>query len=221
MPRHRSNPARRRARSRQRRNARNVVTHRRSPDRFLVVKRFPPQRRINDQIHLRGFNQVHNIRPPFIHLVHRLHFNPRARQRRRRPARRHHLQSRRQQILHHKRHMPLVVIIHAQEHRPLLRQPLPRRQLRLRKRQPERRRNSHHLARRPHLRPQNRIHAAKLVERKHRRFHRIKIPHRQFHHSIDFRVRQIQIAQFPPGHQPRRYFRQRHAGRLAHIRNRS
>src|ERR1700722_2186427 len=182
---HRANPARRRARRRQRRNARNVVTHRRAPDRFLVVKRFAAQRRINHHIQLRGFDQVHNIRPPFIHFVDRFHFNPRAGQRRGRPARRHHFQSRRQQILHHKRHMPLVVIVHAQEHRPLLRQPLPRRQLRLRKRQPERRRNSHHLARRPHLRPQNRIHAAELVERKHRRLHRVKIPHRQFHHATD------------------------------------
>ena len=159
MPRHRPHPPRSRASSRKRGNARNVVTHRRPANRFLVVKRFAPERRINDQIHLGRLDQIHNIRPPFIHLVNRLHFDPRASQSRRSPARSDNFQTRRQQILHHKCHMPLVVIVHAKKHRPALRQALPRGKLRLRKSQTESGRNSHHFARRAHLRPQNRIHA--------------------------------------------------------------
>src|SRR5271156_856392 len=218
---HRPHPSRRRTSRRKSSNARNVVTNRRPPNRLLVVKRFSPQRRVNHQIHLSRLDQIHNVRPPLIHLIHRLHFNPRASKSRRRPPSSHHLQSRRQQILHHKRHMSLVMIVHAQKHSPRLRQPLPRRQLRLCERQPESRRNPHHLARRTHLRPQNRIHAAKLVKRKHRRFHRIKIPHRQFLNPVRLRIRQMQIAQFSPSHQTRRHFRQGYARRLTHIRNRS
>src|SRR5271163_4070079 len=155
MTSHRPHPSRRRASRRKSSNTRNVVTNRRPPNRLLVVKRFSSQRSINHQIHFRRLDQIHNIRPPLIHLVHRFHFDPRASQSRRRPPRSHHLQSRRQQILHHERHVPLVMIVHAQKHSPHLRQPLPRRQLRLRKCQSKSRRYPHHLAGRTHLRPQN------------------------------------------------------------------
>src|SRR5271163_687590 len=105
MSSHRPHPPRRRTSRRKSSYARNVVANRRPPDRFLVVKRFPPQRSINHQIHFRRLDQIHNVRPPLIHLVHRFHFDPRASQSRRRSARSHHLQSRREQILHHKRHV--------------------------------------------------------------------------------------------------------------------
>src|SRR5208283_2998775 len=88
---HCSHPPCRRTRRRKSSDARNIVANRRTPNRFLVVERFAPQRRVNHQIHLGRLDQIHNVRPPLIHLVHRLHFDPRASQSGRRPARSHHL----------------------------------------------------------------------------------------------------------------------------------
>jgi len=71
--------------------------------------------------------------------------------------------------------------------------------------------NAHHFARRTHLRPKNRIHAAKLVEWKHRRLHRIKIMHRNLRHATMTHQRQINLSSFLPAISPGCNFGQRHS----------
>src|SRR4029077_254802 len=68
----RANPASRRIRGGERGDARNIVANRRAPDGFLIVKRFAAERRIYDHVNFTSLYQVHNIWPPFIHLIHGL-----------------------------------------------------------------------------------------------------------------------------------------------------
>src|SRR5215831_15495464 len=60
---HRANASGRCTSRRKRGDARYVVSHGSSANRFLVVKGFAAERRIDQQIDLAGFDQVDDIRP--------------------------------------------------------------------------------------------------------------------------------------------------------------
>src|ERR1700691_4497596 len=115
--------------------------------------------------------------------------------------------------------LPLVTVIDAQEYSSLLRKTLAGRKLRLRERLAVRSRDAHHFAGRAHLRPQNRVHPAKFVEREQWRLHRIEFVNGYLRNAVMFYHRQFHIGKAFSSHQPRRDFCQRHTRRFAHVRN--
>ena len=84
----RMNPARRGMRGRQRRDARDVVANGCPSNRFFVVERFASQRRVDDEIDLSSFHQIHDVRPALIHFEDGFRFDAGGFQRRGGSARR-------------------------------------------------------------------------------------------------------------------------------------
>ena len=138
---HGKNSARCSNRGRERGDARHVVSHRRAANRFFIVEGFAAKGRIDDEVHFSCFHEIHDIGPAFIHLVNSFDRNASGSNRSRSAACGDQLQPSAPQILRKSRDMTLIVVVDAQKDDALPRQLLPRRQLRLRKRQPERRRN--------------------------------------------------------------------------------
>src|SRR5262245_57818785 len=62
----------RRRRTRERRNARHLRHRGRAPDGAVVKKRFPPQRRVDDQIDISIDQVIRNVRTALVHLVNDL-----------------------------------------------------------------------------------------------------------------------------------------------------
>ncbi len=75
---HGANAERGGARRGQRGNARNVVANGGAADGFFVVEGFAAERRVDEQIDLAGFDEVDDIRAPFVYFVDRFDFDARA-----------------------------------------------------------------------------------------------------------------------------------------------
>src|SRR6202171_6192395 len=149
-------------------DTRYVVTDRCAPDRFFIVERFTPKGRVDYQIDLARFHQVHNVRPAFIHFEYRLGLDAGGFQRSRSSPSSKQMKTQRRKLFSKNSQMLFVTVVYAEENRALARQELPRRKLGLRVRLSVRCRNPHDFARRAHLGTQDGINATKLVEGKHR-----------------------------------------------------
>src|ERR1700676_4279708 len=155
-------------------NARYVVADRCAPDRFFIVERFTTQGRVDYQIDLACFHQVHNVRPSFVHFEYRLGLDSGGFQRGRSSPSSKQMKTQRRKLFSKNSQMLFVTVVHAEKNRALARQALPRRKLGFRERLSVRCRNPHDFARRAHLGAENSVDATKLVEGKHRRFHEKK-----------------------------------------------
>src|SRR5580704_2796573 len=72
---------------RERRDTWNVIANGGSANGFFVVERFATQRRVDDQVDLARFDEVHDVGTSFIHFEHGLRFNPGTFERGSSPAR--------------------------------------------------------------------------------------------------------------------------------------
>src|SRR5947209_9847982 len=125
--------ARRREGGRERGNAGDVVADGGAADRFLIVERLAAERRIDDDVHLTGFDQVHDIRTAFVDLVNRFGLNAGAPERRGGAARRYQPETARRKLLRPWHDLALIAVVHAQEERSFETQALARGKLRLSK----------------------------------------------------------------------------------------
>src|SRR5216684_3578113 len=98
---------------------------------------------------------------------------------------------------------------------------LPGGELRLRKGLSEVFGDAHHFAGRAHLRPEDGVYAAKLIEREDGRFDSVVIAHHELGHPANSHHRKIHAGEFGARHQARPDFSQGHAGRLADVRHRA
>src|SRR5262249_9768323 len=143
----------------QRGDTRNVVTNRRAPDGLFVIKGFPSERCIDDQIDLAGFDQIHDVGAAFVDLEHRLRFNASRTQRRRGSARSGKLEVERRQFSANRNKVLFVAIVHAEKYRALARQALARGELRFGEREAVGCGDAHHLARGAHFRAEDGVYA--------------------------------------------------------------
>src|SRR5437879_8700609 len=167
----------RREGGRERGDAGDVVADGGAADRFLIVERLAAERRIDDDVHLTGFDQVHDLRAAFVDLVNRFGLNAGALEHCGGAARRYQPETERRKLLRQWQDLALIAVVHAQEERSFARQALAGGKLRLSKGLAEIFRDGHDLAGRAHLGAENRIHAAELVEREHVRLHRVIVAH--------------------------------------------
>src|SRR5437879_6835562 len=114
--------ARRREGGRERGNAGDVVADGGAADRFLIVERLAAERRIDDDVHLTGFDQVHDIGAAFVDLVNRFGLNAGALERRGGAACRYQPETERRKLLRQRQDLPLIAGGHAQEERSVARQ---------------------------------------------------------------------------------------------------
>src|SRR5438046_2062852 len=118
-----------------------------APNRFFVVERFAAQGRVDHQIDLARFHQVHNVRPAFVHFEYRFGLDAGRFQRRRSSSSRKQAKTQRRQLFSKSSQMLFVTVVYAEENRTLARQALPRRKLGLRESLSVRCRNPHYFAR--------------------------------------------------------------------------
>src|ERR1700683_113775 len=221
VPGHGANAARCGGAGRQRGDARDVVTDRSAADGFFVVEGFAAERRVDDQVYLSRFDQVNDVRTPFVHFVNRVDFDAGARQSRGRTARGRDAESGGGEIFYDGADMFFVVVVDADENDARKRQPLTSGQLRLGERQAEGRRDAHDLAGGAHFGAENRIDAPEFAKRKDGRLDGVEIADGELFDSVELDDRQMQVPQLATGHQPRRAFRERNASGLANVGNRA
>lgn len=104
------------------RDARDVVGHRRPPDRPLVAEGMRPGRRVDHKMDRPRLQQVHRVGPAFVHFEHNPGGQPSRPQRRRGPASRHQLEPEPGECSRHFDGGRLVAVVHADEHRAAVRQ---------------------------------------------------------------------------------------------------
>src|ERR1700674_4309720 len=110
-------------------DTRYVVADRRAPDRFFIVERFTSQGRVDYQIDLARFHQVHNVRPSFIHFEYRFGLDAGGFQRSRGSPGSKEMKTQRRKLFSKNSQMLFVTVVHAEKNRALARQALPRRKL--------------------------------------------------------------------------------------------
>ena len=213
----RVNTARRGVRCGKRRDARNMIADGGAANRFFVIKRFAAERRVHDQVDLAGFHQVHDVRPAFIHFEDGLRFDARRLQSGGRSPRSHDAEPELGELLANRSDVPLVAVVHADEHCAAPRKPLARSELRLGKRLPECRGNTHDFTRRAHLGSKNRVHAPKFVERENGRLHGVELMDGDLRNAVRAHQRKIHLRELASHHEPRRSLRKRHARRLTDV----
>src|SRR2546427_12397496 len=98
-----------------RRDARYVVTDGRAPNRFFVVERFAPQWRVDYQIDLARFHQVHNVRPAFVHFEYRFGFDAGGCQRSRGSPSGKQTKTQRRQLFSKGTQLLLVTVVNVEE----------------------------------------------------------------------------------------------------------
>ena len=114
-------PFGRRARSAHRSDARDAVHDRAPPDRLLIGEGGGPGRRVNRELNVPAFQQIHRVGPAFIHLENSPANQPGIAQRRRRAARRRQREAEFGEPPGHRHGFRLVVVVDADEDRALLR----------------------------------------------------------------------------------------------------
>src|SRR3989442_2917630 len=122
--------ASRREGGRERGDAGDVVADGGAADRFLIVERLAAERRIDDDVHLTGFDQVHDIRAAFVDLVNRFGLNAGALERCGGAARRYQPETERRQLLCQWQGPAPISVAHAPAEPSLSRPALCRGQLR-------------------------------------------------------------------------------------------
>src|SRR5271155_768821 len=204
---------------RQRGDAGNVVAHGGAANGFFVVEGFAAERRVDDQIHLAGLDQVHDIRAALVHFVHRFKLDPRASECCAGASRGDDSQAGGSEVLGDGGDMALVVVVDAHEDNSRERQALACGELRLGKGEAECGGNAHYFASRAHLGTEDGIHAAEFIERERGRFHGVELADGEFLHATHVHNRKMQVFELAAGHQARGDLGQRDAGGFADVGN--
>src|SRR5665213_4424770 len=97
-------------------DARNVIAYRGAANRFFVIERFAAEGRIDEQIHLARFYEVHDIRTAFVHLVNGFHFDAGLAQSGGGAARGDYFQSSGNEVSGHGLRVLFVPVTNAHEH---------------------------------------------------------------------------------------------------------
>src|ERR1700675_831028 len=98
-------------------DTRNVIADRRAPDRFFVIEGFAAQGRVDYQIDLARFHQVHNVGPAFVHFEYRLGLDAGGFQRGSGSTRSQQAKTQRRQLFPKGSEMLFVTVVNTKENR--------------------------------------------------------------------------------------------------------
>src|ERR1035438_5036490 len=140
----------------------NASQHRGTANSLLVEKSVLSARRVHNQLDAVALDQINNVRTAFLDLEHPFHYQPRSLKRIGSALSGDDLEAEVYIPARQFNCSRLVIVVDGEKDRTLRRKHMPGRKLGLRKRLAESGRHAHHLARRLHLRAQNRIDTGKL-----------------------------------------------------------
>ncbi len=195
-----------------RRNRGNARRHGRAADRLLVEPGLKARGRIDDELDALALDKVDHVGSSFFHLVDPFDVHAGGFDHVRRSGRGHEFEPHVYKLAGNLRHMPLVVVGHADKDGSLRRQFLSGSQLCFGERFAEVIGDTHHFAGRFHFWPEDGVDTRKFIPREYGRLHVIVASGVEIGAALnEFRQ---ELAQLAARHESRRDLRQRDARRF-------